>query len=80
VVTVSKDLLSQAHRFVLHNTNKIQPYINDHMNYVRCTNPTKSRREEWVIDEHNKSFIKWFRNRVVDQLTTKSNCIFENLR
>jgi len=33
-----------------------------------------------VIDEHNKIFIKWFRNRVVDQLTTKSNSISENLR
>ena len=25
-------------------------------------------------------FIKWFRNRVTDKLTTKSNCIFKNLR
>ena len=31
-------------------------------------------------NEHNKLFIKLFRNRVVDQLTTKYNYFTENLR
>jgi len=47
------------------------------MDYIRHINPSKSMREKWVIDEHNKSFIK---NQVADQLTTKSICISRNLR
>jgi len=31
VVTVNKDLLCQAHRYVLNNTDERQPYIYDHM-------------------------------------------------
>ena len=62
VGTVSKDLLCQAHKYNLNNTDEVQSYINEHMNYVGRINPFKSKREKWVIDEHNKSFIKWFRN------------------
>jgi len=80
IITVSKNLLCQAHKYVLNISDKVQPYINDHMDYIRRTNPTKSRREKWVIDEQNKLFIKWFWNRVTDQLTTRSNYISENLR
>ena len=72
--------MCQAHKYVLNNIDEVQPYINDHMDYIRHTDPTKSRREKWVIDEHNKMFIKWFWNWVVDQLTTKSNSISENFR
>ena len=32
-------------RYVLNNTNEVQPYINDHMDYIRRTDPTKSRRK-----------------------------------
>ena len=60
VVTVSRDLVCQAHRYVLNNTDKVQTYINEHMKYIRRINLTKSRREKWVIDEHNKIFINLF--------------------
>jgi len=60
VVTVSRDLVCQAHRYVLNNTDKVQAYINEHMKYIRRINLTKSRREKWVIDEHTKIFINWF--------------------
>ena len=50
------------------------------MNYIRRINLAKSRKKKWVINEHNKSFIKWFRSLIVDQLSTKSICVSENLR
>jgi len=77
VITVSRDLLYQANRYVLNNTVILH---NEHMDYTRCTNLTKSRREKRVIDEHNKSFIKWVWNLFVDQLSTKSICVSKNLR
>jgi len=35
VVIVSRDLVCQAHRYVLNNTNEVQAYINEHMKYIR---------------------------------------------
>jgi len=78
VVIVSRGLLCQAHRYVLFNTNKVQPYINEHMGIKRRLNPTK--REKWIVDEHNKLFINWFRNRIEAQLTNRPNSISSNLR
>jgi len=46
VITVNKNLMCQAHIYVLNNTDEVQSYINDHMDYIRCTNPTKSRRKK----------------------------------
>jgi len=57
MVTFSQDLLCQAHRYVLNNGDKIQPYIKEHMNYIRHINPVRSMRENCIADEHNKSFI-----------------------
>ena len=48
VFTVSKDLLCQAHKYVLNNTYKVQSYINDHLNYVRHIDLSKSKREKWI--------------------------------
>ena len=78
VVTVSRDLLCQAHRYVLNNTDEVQSYINKHMDYIRRTNPNKSRSEKCVIDEHYKSFNKWFWNLVDNQSATKTICISES--
>ena len=77
MVTVSCELLCQVHRYILNNTDEVQPYTNEHIDYIRRTNSAKSRREKGVIDEHNKSFIKWFRNQVADQLLTISICVPE---
>ena len=46
VVTVNKDLLCQAHKYFLNNTDEVRPYINDLMDYIRHTNPTKSTRKK----------------------------------
>ena len=64
VVTVSRDSWCQAHRHVLNNTDEVQPYINEHVDYIKHINSIKSRSKKWVIDEHNKLFIKWFQNQV----------------
>ena len=64
VVTISRDLWCQEHKYILNNTNEVQPYINKHVDYIKHINSIKSRSEKWVIDEHNKLFIKWFQNQV----------------
>ena len=57
MVTISQDLLCQAYKYVLNNSDEVQPYIKEHMDNIRCINPVRSRREKWVVDEQNKSFI-----------------------
>ena len=47
------------------------------MDIIRCLNPTK--REKWVVNEHNKLFIDWFRNQIEAQLTSRPNSISSNL-
>jgi len=54
VVIVSRDLLCQVDRYVLNNADEVQPYIDEYIDYIRCINPTKLRREKWVTDKHNK--------------------------
>jgi len=54
---ISKDLFYQAHRYVLNNSDEVQPYINEYIYYIRRINPVRLRKEKWIIDEHNKSFI-----------------------
>ena len=49
IATVGKNLLCQAHRYVLNNADEVLSYINDHMDYIRHINPTKSRREKKVV-------------------------------
>jgi len=44
VLTVSRDLLYQAHRYVLHNNDEVQHYINEHMDFIRHINQTKREK------------------------------------
>ena len=50
------------------------------MDYIRHTNPVRSRREKWVADEHNKSFINLLKNWIDAQLTNSSNSVSNTLR
>jgi len=43
--------------YVLNNNDEVQPSIKEHIDYIRHINPVRVRREKWVADEHNKSFI-----------------------
>jgi len=54
MVTISQDLLCQAHRYVLSNNYEVQPYIKEHMDYIKYINTIRSRRKKWVADGHNK--------------------------
>ena len=38
VVTVSRDLLCQAHKYILYSTDEVQTYINEHLDILNSTN------------------------------------------
>ena len=80
VVSVSCDLINEAHRYILHNSDEVQPYITQHMDCIRKMNPAKSKREKWVLDQHNKLFSDWFRHRIDSELSRSGDLISETLK
>jgi len=70
IVPVSRTLLDQAHLYVLHNSDEVEPYVEKHKEMLRNCNP--SRNESWISREHNRCFINWLRNHI-DRLSTNTS-------
>ncbi|XP_068472457.1 uncharacterized protein [Phaseolus vulgaris] len=68
VITLTRDEVLQAHFYILNNTKEVIPYLNAHKDIVKRKNPRMP--EKWVINEHNKSFLKWFKQQVQNDNTT----------
>ena len=62
VVTMTQQEVSQAHLYVLNNTTKVIPYINDHKKKLTEMNPKKNMMR--VLQDHNRYFINWFRETI----------------
>jgi hypothetical protein len=59
---MGREEVLQAHLYILDNTNEVQPYLAAHNVIVKDRNPRMS--EKWLLNEHNKPFLKWFSNKV----------------
>ena len=70
-------MFREAHLYVLHNSDDVQPYIEEHMTSLRIENP--SMTEKWIIDKHNLSFIDWIRDRIIPLIGHFPTLIFETL-
>lgn len=71
------ELLHMAHTYILYNEDEVQPYIQQHLMYLRGIH--KSKREMWIAKEHKKSFSKWFKDRVLEESNEYDNDISERL-
>ncbi|KAI5328596.1 hypothetical protein L3X38_027993 [Prunus dulcis] len=74
-----RDLLNQAHLYVLENTEEVLPYIEEHMMFIKTTYPKFRRRIKWLQDKHNSTFIQWLHFQVQSELGEENNDISENL-
>ncbi|CAL2256125.1 unnamed protein product [Prunus armeniaca] len=61
---VDRDLLNQAHLYVLENTEEVLPYIEQHMIHIKIAYPKFRKRTKWLQDKHNSTFIQWLRFKV----------------
>jgi len=52
----------------LNNTKEVIPYLSAHKDIVKRNNPRMSQK--WVINEHNRTFLKWFKQQVQNDNTT----------
>ncbi|CAL8150911.1 unnamed protein product [Prunus armeniaca] len=81
VSVVDRDLLNQAHLYVLENTEEVLPYIEQHMIHIKTAYPKFRNRTKWLQDKHNSTFIQWLRFKVQSELNEEDNHgVLENLR
>ncbi|MCI33247.1 hypothetical protein A2U01_0054464, partial [Trifolium medium] len=78
VVTISKVEWEQAHLYVLHNAEEIDPYVEMHKNILKSVNPNKN--ENWLTREHNRSFISWLKDHIFTKFAENPDSISERLR
>ncbi|XP_031095106.1 uncharacterized protein LOC115999392 [Ipomoea triloba] len=69
---------NQAHHLVLQHLSEVHPYLDQHMSILRKQNPSKGER--WITNEHNNTFISWFKDTVFQELSQVSNNISETIR
>ncbi|KAL5580717.1 hypothetical protein UlMin_013159 [Ulmus minor] len=62
--------LEQAHLYIIHNSTEVVPYVNQHL----------VRREQWIHNEHTHTFISWFKNQILQELSHPNNIVSETLR
>ncbi|BBG99554.1 hypothetical protein Prudu_009280 [Prunus dulcis] len=78
---VDRDLLNQAHLYVLEYTGEVLPYIEEHMIHIKTTYQKFRKRIKWLQDKHNSTFIQWFHFKVQSELNGEEhNGVSENLR
>ncbi|KAI5350563.1 hypothetical protein L3X38_003454 [Prunus dulcis] len=81
VSLVDRDLLNQAHLYVLDNTEEVLSYIEEHMIHIKTTYPKFKKRTKWLQDKHNNTFIQWLHFKVQSEPNGEEhNIISENLR
>ena len=61
-VTPNNSDLEQAHFTVLQNMTCVDPYIHEHMSYLKQNN--RHRGQLWLEAEHTRTFSQWFADKV----------------
>ncbi|XP_056688175.1 uncharacterized protein [Spinacia oleracea] len=77
-IVVDRKMKAKAHLYVLQHLSKVQPYIDDHMAYLKEKNPLKD--DQWLAKEHNDTFIAWFQVKVMSQRTKTPKVVCEMIK
>lgn len=77
-MTISDIELEQAHLYVLHNADEVEPYVKKHKEILQSLNPNRS--ENWLTREHNRRFISWLKEHIFSEIAKNPDSISERLR
>ena len=77
VLSMPRAIVNQVHLCVLHNSSKVRPYENLHLDYLKKPYPHKS--EKWRIEEHNRTFIDRFQTQISKELGYSPSKISDRL-
>ncbi|XP_031131818.1 uncharacterized protein LOC116033200 [Ipomoea triloba] len=61
-----------------YGAEEVHPYLDQHMSLIRQQNPLKGER--WVVIEHTRTFIRWFKDTVMKELAQVPNTISETIK
>ena len=50
------------------------------MTWLKKENPSKSKQQKWVYDEHRRTFITWLREKIENQLKEDKHNISDSLK
>ena len=64
---MGREEVLKAHLYILNNTDEVQPYLAAHKVIVKDINPRMN--EKWLLNEHNKTFLKWFKETILNDNT-----------
>ncbi|XP_031127589.1 uncharacterized protein LOC116029686 [Ipomoea triloba] len=78
LVSQRAEIRDKAHLVVLQHESEVHPYFGEHLSILRHENPSKS--EKWVTNEHNRTFIRWLKDRVMQELSKVPNNISETVK
>jgi len=59
VIRKDQQQVLQAHLYILNNTDDVLTFLNEHKMLLKSVNPRAN--EKWLLNEHNKMFLKWFK-------------------
>ncbi|XP_074298247.1 uncharacterized protein LOC141629085 [Silene latifolia] len=77
-ITVDRVCFDKAHMYVLQHMTEVHPYLIDHFALIKRLNLHK--REGWLVSEHNRTFVHWFKEKVMTELSNRSHGLSDNLR
>ena len=80
VILIDYKTLCEAHYYVLQNTTVVDPYMCEHLSFVRTLYPTKAKNEKWLQAEHKRSFSSWFKRKIETELARPENRISQQIR
>ncbi|KAK1397810.1 hypothetical protein POM88_007673 [Heracleum sosnowskyi] len=78
MISPTAELCDRAHLFVLQHMTEVDPYLKEHIALIRQKHPLKSGK--WVTNEHNRSFGRWFKERVMSQLSQRHEVVSNTLK
>ncbi|KAL8133287.1 hypothetical protein AgCh_008664 [Apium graveolens] len=78
MICLSGEMLDRAHLFVLQHMTEVHPFLQQHIVEIRQMHPSKSGK--WVTNEHNRSFVKWFKDRVMSQYSESHTTVSSTLK
>ncbi|KAK1383810.1 hypothetical protein POM88_021545 [Heracleum sosnowskyi] len=78
MITPLAEMCDRAHLFVLQHMTEVDPYLKEHIAHIRQRYPSNSGK--WVTNEHNRTFIQWFKERLLSQLTQRSSDVSNTLK
>ena len=80
VIKLSFKELNQAYLYILQQSDLVRPYVEEHMNLLRCKRKHQGNSEKFYTDEHNRSFIKWFQSKVNQGISQNPYSVNETIR